>query len=70
MATDNREATVGTPQNQLTSRVRVRLPNKFVQEGDILLWLQRFELYVAQAAILEEEWRTTGRLCQRAAHAG
>ena len=49
----------GTPeaasQNQLTSRIRVRPPNKFAQDGDILLWLQRFELYVARATIPRTE---------------
>eukprot|EP00731_Ephydatia_muelleri_P012807 Em0007g117a len=52
----------GTPvaasQNQLTSRIRVRPPNKFAQESDILLWLQRFELYVARATIPRTEWAT------------
>ena len=43
-------------QNQLTSRIRVRPPNKFAQDGDILLWLQRFELYVARATIPRTEW--------------
>ena len=43
-------------QNQLTSRIRVRSPNKFAQDGDILLWLQRFELYVARATIPRTEW--------------
>ena len=56
MATDNQEAAVGTFQNQLTSRICVCPPHKLAQEGDILLWLQRFELYVAWAAISEEEW--------------
>ena len=34
----------------------MRPPNKFAQEGNILLWLQRFELYVARAAIPRTEW--------------
>ena len=34
----------------------MHLSNKFAQEGDMLLWLQRFELYIARAAIPRTEW--------------
>ena len=38
----------------------MRLPNKFVQEGDIMQWLQCFELFIARVTIPEVEWAKEG----------